>query len=181
MAVAVWRGLRWTGIEYLVLSKSRSNNVLEGIIIGLIRRRPFKLHYKIICDRNWKTRRADIFKVHGTDRKELKLVVDQDQRWWHNGRELANVRGSFDIDINMTPSTNTLAIKRLNLRVGDSRETTAAWIQFPGMNIQPLRQTYRNIGNYSFAYSSSSFKTRIKLDHAGLVIDYPPFWKRVST
>ena len=180
MPVAVWRGLRWTSLEYLTLNKSRSRRVLDGTIIGLIRKTPFSLHYRIICDRNWETRRADISTVHGTARKQLRLVVDQDKRWRHKGRELASVRGSRDIDLSISPSTNTLPIKRLNLRVGESGETTAAWVQFPALSIRPLHQTYMNLGHHTFAYSSRSFKTRIKLDRAGLVMDYPPFWKRIS-
>lgn len=82
------------------------------------------------------------------------------------------------MDINMTPSTNTLPIRRLNPGLNKPIVTTAGWVQFPRMKIQPVKQTYTKLGPHTYTYSAGSFKTRIKLDHAGLVEDYPPFWKR---
>src|SRR5712664_99467 len=38
-----------------------------------------------------------------------------------------------DIDLAVTPATNTLPIRRLNLEVGQSQEVTAAWLKFPDL------------------------------------------------
>lgn len=176
--VRLWRGLLWTSLEHFTLQHESTCKTLEGSIIGAMQRKPFKIHYRINCDLGWKTRRVEISATHGPVSKYLKIVVDQRNRWWQGPRELTRFREARDIDINLTPSTNMLPINRLNLDVGESGEITTAWVQFPKMNIQPARQTYKNLGHRTYAYTGGSFKTRIIVDRYGLVENYPPYWKK---
>jgi hypothetical protein len=44
--------------------------------------------------------------------------------------------GCVNIDLNFSPSTNLLPIRRLDLSVGASAIVRAAWLRFPGMNVQ---------------------------------------------
>src|SRR6266704_1452338 len=175
--VNVWRGLLWNSLEQFSLEKKLARHVLEGFIVGIIEKKPFNLHYKVTCDSKWQTPQAEITTTRGQERKRLNLVVDQKSRWLQDDHELARVRGARDIDINMTPSTNMLPIKRLHLGPGKSGEITTAWVQFPKMTITPGQQTYASLGHRTYEYKSSRFKTEIKLDQHGLVENYPPYWK----
>ena len=175
--VRVWRGLWWNSLEHFSLENKLTGHVLEGFIVGIMEKKPFNLHYRITCDSKWQTRQAEITTTHGQERKQLSLVVDQKYRWLQDDHELARVRGARDIDINMTPSTNMLPIKRLHLGPGKSGEITTAWVQFPKMTITPGQQTYTSLGHRTYQYKSSRFKTEIKLDQHGIVENYPPYWK----
>src|SRR5712692_10269418 len=139
--VRVWRGLWWNSLEHFSLENKLTGHVLEGFIVGIMEKKPFNLHYRITCDSKWQTRQAEITTTHGQERKQLNLVVDKKNRWLQDDHELARVRGARDIDINMTPSTNMLPIKRLHLGPGKSGEITTAWVQFPKMTITPGQQT----------------------------------------
>ena len=125
--VRVWRGLWWNSLEHFSLENKLTSRVLEGFIVGIMEKKPFNLHYRITCDSKWQTRQAEITTTHGQERKRLSLVVDQKNRWLQDDHELTRVRGARDIDINMTPSTNMLPIKRLHLGPGKSGEITTAW------------------------------------------------------
>ena len=173
----VWRGLWWTSLEHFVLENKPAGHVLEGFIVGIMEKKPFNLHYRITCDPKWQTRHAEITATNGQQRKQLNLAVDQKYRWLQDSREISRVRGAREIDINVTPSTNMLPIKRLHLGPGKSAEITTAWVQFPKMTITLGQQTYTNLGHRTYRYESKRFKTEIKLDQHGIVENYPPYWK----
>jgi len=48
---------------------------------------------------------------------DIDLVVDREHRWRLNGIEQPAVAGCIDVDMNFSPSTNLLHIRRLNLAV----------------------------------------------------------------
>jgi hypothetical protein len=94
---------------------------------------------------------------------------------------LPELDGCEDADLNITPSTNTLPIRRLALAVDESHEVTAAWIRFPQCEITPLTQRYTRTGERRYRYESrgGAFSAELEVDEHGLVLDYPPAWERV--
>ena len=81
----------------------------------------------------------------GDEAVQIELSVDSDHRWRLNGRECPVVAGCIDIDLAFSPSTNMLPIRRLNLAIGQEAKVRAAWLRFPGFNLEPLEQLYRRI------------------------------------
>jgi hypothetical protein len=97
-----------------------------------------------------------------------------------NGTECAAVAGCVDVDLNFSPSTNTLPIRRLQLAVGQTAGVRAAWLRFPSFELEPLEQTYARIAQEVYRYESSggSFVADVTVDAQGLVIDYGE-WSRM--
>jgi hypothetical protein len=82
----------------------------------------------------------------------------------------------------VTPATNTLPIRRLDLDIGKSESVTATWIKFPNLEIQPLSQRYTRIAANIYRYESDTgFSAEIVVDDLGLVITYPGCWERIAT
>ena len=71
------------------------------------------------------------------------MTVDDERRWWSAGAELVAFRGCDDVDLGITPVTNTLPIRRLHLAIGETRAVTAAWLQFPDSERSRLLNTTR--------------------------------------
>lgn len=114
--------------------------------------------------------------------KKLVLRVDNNQRWWAGERELYKLRGCVDVDLLVSPVTNTLPIRRMNLHYGESRGIRAAWVRSPKLSVQPLSQEYERLSARRYRYSSQSgFTTKIEVDDMGLVVAYPHFWGRRAT
>jgi hypothetical protein len=109
----------------------------------------------------------------------VQIVIDSARRWWLNGKECAAVAGCSDLDLNFSPSTNLLPIRRLNLAVGQEASVRAAWLRFPSFKLEPLEQIYRRTGPSVYRYESAGgkFVTDLEVDEAGFVTDYPNVWR----
>jgi hypothetical protein len=91
------------------------------------------------------------------------------------------VRGCLDVDFAVTPATNTLPIRRLDLGIGKSESLTAAWIKFPELELQPLSQRYARTAEKIHGYESEpGFSAEIVVDDLGLVTAYPRGWERIA-
>lgn len=92
--------------------------------------------------------------------------------------ERPDLAGCIDIDLSITPATNTLPIRRLGLAVGASAEVTAAWVRFPALIVAPLRQRYTRLAPDRYRYESleSGFTTELTVDDQGLIAHYPGGW-----
>lgn len=136
------------------------------------------LTYRIECDEQWRTISAT---VQGWwNERELDLTLtSHDGRWTMNGRHVPAVDGCIDVDLNFSPSTNLLPIRRLQLAIGEQASVNAAWLRFPSFTLERLEQSYTRTGERTYQYKSASFTAEITVNEAGLVLDYA-VWKAVQ-
>ena len=177
----LWTRHDRVSLEFFQLHDTPAGIRLSGTILTVEEAQPLRVEYTVQCDRDWATRSARIAVTHGATTNELALVVDDQKRWWREGKEIADVAGCIDIDISVSPSTNTLPIRRLSLARGGESDVVAAWIHFPDLAIEPLPQRYVRSGqnHYRYASDGGAFTADIEVDSLGLVVRYPPSWERV--
>jgi hypothetical protein len=178
--------LLWTrhdrvSLEHFQLHASSSAIKLSGTILTVEENQPLRVEYTVQCHRDWATRSVHVECIHGSASRELELIVDDQKRWWKDGKEVGDVAGCIDVDISLSPSTNTLPIRRLSLARGAASDVVAAWIRFPDLVIERLPQRYERTGEKRYRYASDggAFTADIEVDEAGLVVRYPPAWERV--
>jgi hypothetical protein len=178
----LWRRLDHPGFEYLTRGIAAAGPVLRGTVISLPDDEPLRVDYEIACTPDWHTRRALVVMQHGERREQIELACDDQFRWSRDGAPLPSLDGCEDIDLSVTPSTNTLPIHRLALKVGQSAETTSTWIRFPSCDIAPLPQRYSRVAERRYRYESrgGAFTADLEVDEYGMVLDYPPAWERVK-
>lgn len=187
----LWRRVGVDGLEYCTLAHGDEGGwALGGTAVVTFEGRPAEARYEVVCDEQWQTRQAMVTLDMGGQRQTLLLVVDDERRWWLDGQELPNVQGCVDVDLGVTPSTNTLPIRRLALSVGVSKVMTAAWVRFPSLEVAPLTQRYTRLDAQRYRYESGAglesgntpaFTAELLVDDADLVIDYENIWQRVAT
>jgi hypothetical protein len=126
----------------------------------------------------WQTLSGKVDGWVGEKIVEIEISVDPRHHWWLNGEECIGVSGCSDLDLNFSPSTNLLPIRRLGLELGQRAEVRAAWLRFPSFTIEPLEQYYTRIDEAIYRYESAGgrFVTELKVDEAGFVTEYPGFW-----
>jgi hypothetical protein len=112
----------------------------------------------------------------------VNVARDSAGRWLLNGEECPAVAGCVDLDLNFSPVTNLLPIRRLGLAVGQSADVQAAWLRFPEFTLEPLPQVYRRTGETSYRYESAdgAFVAALTVNAAGLVTRYPGFWEAAA-
>jgi uncharacterized protein len=137
--VVVWKNLLLNGVDYCALLHTTEGWLLKGTVVGVLKdQQPLLASYEIQCDENWLTHRVQVDRTLGNDVKTLSLSVESRSVWRSSGQELPGVRGCDDVDLALTPATNTLPIRRLNLQLGCSESVIAAWVKFPELTVQPL-------------------------------------------
>jgi hypothetical protein len=174
----LWRRHDVPGHEAARLMSRNSEWTLGGTAIFLHEGQPCRLDYSITCDSAWLTQTATVSGWIGRREVSIDLQVRTSHRWWLNGVEAPQVAGCIDLDLNFSPSTNLLPIRRLSLAIGHSAEVQAAWLRFPQFELEPLHQTYRRIGDRTYRYESAggSFVRDLEVTDAGFVAVYPGFW-----
>jgi hypothetical protein len=139
-----------------------------------------RLEYAIACDAQWRTLSAVISGWVGEREIEIEVSRDEEGLWRLNGDLVPEVEGCVDVDLNFSPSTNTLPIRRFNLEVGHAVHVRAAWLRFPSLRLEPLEQSYTRVGTNLYRYESAGgrFVASVEVDEAGLVVEYGEIWRR---
>lgn len=179
----MWQQIDSVGSEFCNLLYVQPDWYLNGTAVTILSNQPTLVEYQIRCDEAWRTRHVQVKMQFGRDRRTLKLTRDEEDTWKINGRDKYSLGQCTDVDLEITPATNTLPIRRMNLAVGESAEVFAAWIRFPQLTIEALAQRYTRLSETRYKYESrdSAFVTEIEVDTWGVVIDYPNYWKRTGT
>ena len=175
----LWRRLDHPGHESALLSFKDSSWYLKGTTVFLHDKFPCRLDYQIVCDSQWHTRSAMVGGWVANGLIDVKIMVGPDLRWFLNDEEFPEVAGCFDLDLNFSPSTNLLPIRRLALPVGAEQEVRAAWLRFPTFKLEPLAQLYRRTHQNTYGYESGGgkFVRDLSVDDEGFVTKYTGFWE----
>lgn len=176
----LWSRLGAPGSEYFSLWQDTDGWRLEGHVVTTAESVPLRVSYEIRCDPAWRTRDVQVRMVCEGRTTDLRLESDGQGAWRREGGDDAAVQGCLDADLSVSPSTNTLPIRRLDLRVGESADVVAAWVRLPSLAVEPLPQRYTRVGEREYRYESrgGAFTALLVVDELGLVTHYPGGWQR---
>jgi hypothetical protein len=134
--------------------------------------------YDVFHDEKWVFTSAKLSGWAGQTKLQAEIHRNQQGKWLENGKTKPNLDGFLDIDLGFTPATNTSAIRRLHLDDGQSEHIVAAWLDTKDWTLKPLEQEYAKLSQTKFKYRSvvSGYSTILRVDHNGLVTDYPEIW-----
>ena len=178
----LWEQLIDKGLEHLVLYQGEQIEA-QGLVVGMLERVAYRIQYQIICDAKWNTRSVNAKDLLNS--KEFTLTRSGDE--WMDEKNVAieSLRGCTDVDIRVTPFTNTLPIQRLNLEPGESKEIAVVYVAVPGPSLSKFEQRYtclsrnKDGGVYKYESLKSGFTSELQVDADGLVLDYPGIFKMV--
>jgi len=176
----LWQGFFLPGHEIGGMNRLGKQLELLGTCVFAWRNKPCVLSYSVMTDRQGRTRRARVEGWLGRKAVDVRIGVDAARRWRLNGKVRPEVEGCDDVDLNFSPSTNILPIRRLSLSIGERAPIRAAWLRFPDFSLRPLSQEYRRTGPRTYRYSSSGFSAALTVNRAGLVTRYGRVWKAVA-
>lgn len=178
--VLLWQRLDGPGHEVASLRRDGDGWLLEGVALALEDDAPLRVVYSVSCDAGWATRHVHVQLLHGSREAGLTLLADGRGGWVVDGAERSDLAGCIDVDLGVSPVTNTLPIRRLDLAIGEARDLAAAWVRFPSLEVRVLRQRYTRLSEHVYRYESAGgFSAELDVDDAGLVAHYPGGWEVV--
>lgn len=169
-----WRNAAGAGLEHAVVLVESRGVFVRGHVVGP----DFGLSYSLRCAPDW---RALFLELATADGESLTLSSDGQGTWFDGkGRPFEALDDCEDVDIAVTPLTNTLAIRRLNLAVGDSAEVDVAYVAAPELEVSRERQRYTRLGErlWRFESDGGAFRREIEVDAQGFVVTYPGLFER---
>lgn len=177
----IWRGLDDPSMEFFSLRQRPDGWQLAGTVVAIAESQPLRVTYAIDCTAGWHTRQVELTVTTADDERTLSLSTAGDGVWHSPDRQLDAVVGCIDVDLGITPATNTLPIRRLNLAVGQSADVVATWVRFPSLTIQPLSQRYTRLAERRYHYESDTgFECDLDVDEHGIVTTYPGGWESIT-
>ncbi|WP_112663726.1 putative glycolipid-binding domain-containing protein [Microvirga flavescens] len=181
----IFRTIRWSawesaeaGMEHVDVSPADGGIDFAGVVIGRKDETKFALAYRLRVDSEWRLREA---RLKTTSGHRLHLESNGKGTWHVNGAERADLQGCIDIDIEASPLTNTLPIRRLGLQAGDSSEVRLCYVTVPELSVSLAHQRYTALGERAYRFQSltSGFTADLPVDEDGFVLDYPGLFKRL--
>ena len=176
----LWQGLITPSMERFIVGSSDVGFEFSGLILQAHEESPYVVRYAIEVDAGWRTRKVEV-EIEDGGQRRLSLTVDGAGNWSHEGHRLEQVAGCIDVDLEWSPSTNTLPIRRLGLAPGKSKTVTAAWVRFPSLDVERLEQSYECLAERRYHYRSGRFTADLAVDVDGMVLQYGVNWKAVAT
>jgi hypothetical protein len=172
MSTVLWRGVETGALDRCRLAAGPDGLRLSGMVLTAEFGTPLDARYLVEAGPDGLTRRVELALDGGAVRRVL--VADGAGRWrWEGGPELAEVAGALDVDLTVTPATNTLPIRRLaGLDVGQAADLQMAWVQFPELSVIPSAQRYERLADDRWRFSTGDFTAELLVDPDGLVLDY---------
>ena len=171
----LWKRLDIPGHE----SARLTGPTLHGSAVMLHDAKACRLDYEIVCDDAWRTRSARVSGWIGDGIVHVR-ITHENGVWTMNGDPVPAVAGCIDIDLNFSPSTNLLPIRRLNLAIGEAAEVRAAWLRFPSLALEPLVQSYTRLAENRYRYSSGTFVAELEVNSEGFPTEYAGVWRASS-
>jgi hypothetical protein len=176
----LWQGLIAPSMERFVAARTETGFQLSGLILQAHQDAPHVVRYAIGVDEVWRTRTVEV-ELENDGQHRTSLVADGAGHWSRDGKQLSALDACLDVDLEWSPSTNTLSIRRLGLAVGATKVVSAAWVRFPSLEVQRLDQSYERLEERRYRYRSGGFTADLTVDDEGMVLQYGVTWKAVAT
>jgi hypothetical protein len=182
----MWKRLDTVGYEQVTLQEKQDGWLADGVGVWLGSDEPVRYQYWVQTDRWWRTREVVVCLQNLEDLAPIRLISDGTGHWRDAyGRPVPGLDGCVDVDLNITPFTNTIAIRRLCLKPTDTETLRVAYVDVPSLQWRPVSQRYTCLARttdeavYRYEGLDTGFAVELRVDEEGGVIDYPGRFEQV--
>jgi uncharacterized protein len=176
----MWTPLPHAGCEHVSIRRDKTSIYIDSLVITVRDEKPVRLSYLIVCDTNWRTKQLVAKCLDSGD--TIELTADGEGNWFDKSKELPEFKGCIDVDITVTPFTNSLPIRRLEFQVGDSRDLMMVFVTVPEMSLRVDKQRYtlleKSADGAKYLFESGDFQAELNVDADGFVLTYPKSWQQ---
>ncbi len=179
----MWQTLDAPGFEHVRLDDGHPGwDVYDSMVIrehdGQVRRGG----YTLVVDKAWRTLEIRIMVEQAPGSMAALHLLANGEGVWADAEEhrIPELDGCVDVDIQWSPLTNTLPVRRLDLRPGEEQEIRVAYIELPSLTVRPVIQRYTRLNGGRVRYESETrdFACELQIDEDGFVELYPDLFRR---
>ena len=175
-----WQGKAYHSLENCILINTENGFEVNSIITGLHEQIIYRVEYFIKTNKNWEVVFFEIMSNLSGKSQSFNFKSDGKGNWTSNDKPNGQFTGCIDIDISLTPFTNTLPINRLNLSKNEQQKINVLYIDILNRQIKSVQQRYTRLSKYQYKYENvpNDFEAIITVDDFGLVVNYPDLFER---
>jgi hypothetical protein len=175
-----WQSDEYHSAEHCTVSSSARGYETTSVIRGSYEGDAFEANYTIITNKDWRTLSAKVELNRNHEKQSLLFENNGGDQWLFNSIPDERFNNCIDVDLPLTPFTNTLPIRRLKMNTGDAQLIKVIYIDVFG-SIRAVQQKYTRLSASIYKYENvpNDFEAVITVDDLGFVVDYPGLFKRV--
>ena len=181
--LAIWQPLEtgMTGTDLVRLEPVATGFRAVGVVAAREPDGAWGVRFELAIDSGWRTRVVDVESISAAGVVRRSLHSDGAGTWHEGPARLPELDGCIDVDLEATPFTNTLPIRRLALGVGEAADVHAAWVGVRGLALEPRAQRYERLApdRYVYARPETGFRAELAVDAEGLVVEYEGLARRI--
>lgn len=174
------------GCEQLDFSFGTDGLRAVGLVLRGQGNSHFRCRYELEADGSWQFQRLVISTAGDSDQPcRREIIRDAQGDWLIDGEAASQLAGCSEVDIQVTPFTNTLPIRRLQMARGERQDLRVAYVPLPSLDVEPVDQRYTCLvplgtsgGLYRYEGLFRNFSADLQVDSDGLVLDYPETFRR---
>jgi len=158
----MWKGIYYQSLEYCEIITNDNEVQVTSVILGIHENKEYRVDYSIKTNANW-----ELIACHITSR--VSGVID--------------IRAfQSEIDISVSPFTNSLPINRLKLQIDQTREIKVVYIDVLNQAVKNVMQRYTRISDFQYHFENvpNDFEATITVDPQGIIRDYPGLFVRLT-
>ncbi len=167
-------------LESLQFKKHGNDFIAKSLVNGIIKGRPILIEYHLIISGNWLIKEVEIRSLLA--HKNITLKSGSNGKWYDvDNQEISELDSCLDIDIAITPFTNTLPIKRLGNSLKQRTKITVLYFDIDNWRFKKVEQYYTKLSDNLYKYEGvfRNFVADLPIDDYGFVTTYPGLFKRV--
>lgn len=176
----LWAGREYNSLENCLLKNRGDGYEITSSIVGSYQDRLYRVEYAIYTNGHWQTTFFQLKILLDGKPQIISYRSDGRGNWEKYGASVPAFDGCTDIDISLTPFTNTLPVRRLQLAIGDRQIIKVLYLDILAGEIKPVQQQYERLSPNSYRYQNvpNDYEAVIEVDDDGLVTDYPGLFMR---
>jgi uncharacterized protein len=139
----LWTGKEYYSLENCVADVTPAGVDISSVIVGKYESRIYRVEYHIKTNPDWETQYVQVMARHSDRELKFRLHKYSTDKWISEGQTIGQFDGCLDVDIAVTPFTNTLPIRRLKLGLNETQQVRVIYFDLLRQEVKaviPLRK-----------------------------------------
>lgn len=126
----LWTGREYYSLENCLVTTTEKGTEINSVIVGSYEHKIYRVEYWIKTNQDWETVLVEVRSQHSDKITSFHLESDGKGNWTTNSKPAPQFEGCMDVDIPLTPFTNTLPINRLKLPIQASQDIQVIYLDY---------------------------------------------------